>query len=209
MLVVSSSNVYGSQAREMPVDERVPVQPANPYARSKVEQEQAALRYHEKDGLDVVIVRPFNHAGPGQQVGFVVPDIAQQIAAIETGKQAPVLTVRALDPGLDLTDVRDVVQAYHLAVRSGETGQIYNVGSGTAWTVRALVDALRSLSTVQAIEVRQASPGTVARPALVCDSRRLRARVGWSPHVPIETTLRDTLNFWRQQEGAVEPAGGS
>jgi GDP-4-dehydro-6-deoxy-D-mannose reductase len=200
MLVVSSSNVYGSAPGEMPVDEQTPVQPANPYAESKVAQERAALRYHQDHGLDVVIVRSFNHTGPGQQVGFVVPDIAQQVAAIEIGEQEPVVTVQALDPGIDLTDVRDVARAYHLAVRGGEAGATYNVGSGRAWTVRALVDALRALSTAHPIEVREERPTAGARPALRCDSRRLQARVGWSPHLSIETTLLDTLNFWRQQK---------
>jgi GDP-4-dehydro-6-deoxy-D-mannose reductase len=200
MLVVSSSNVYGSAPRQMPVDEQTPVQPANPYAESKVEQERAALRYHEDHGLDVVIVRSFNHTGPGQQVGFVVPDIAQQVAAIEIREQEPVVTVQALDPGIDLTDVRDVARAYHLVVRGGEAGATYNVGSGRAWTVRALVDALRALSTVAPIDVRQERSGGGVRPALLCDSRRLRARVGWSPRLSIETTLLDTLNFWRQEK---------
>jgi GDP-4-dehydro-6-deoxy-D-mannose reductase len=98
-----------------------------------------------------------------------------------------------------------VVRAYHLALRSGEAGQAYNIGSGRAWTVRALVDALRALSTVHPIEARQERSGAGARPPLVCDSRRLEARVGWSPRIPIETTLLDTLNFWRERDGDPEP----
>ena len=107
VLVVSSSQVYA--VSDDPIDENTPLVPASPYGLSKLAQDQLAGQAWKEDGLDVVIARPFNHAGPRQSAEFVVSSFARQIARIEAGLAPPELRVGNLDTRRDMTDVRDVL----------------------------------------------------------------------------------------------------
>ena len=128
VLVVTSSQVY--QPSDDPIDENAPMRPATPYGLSKLAQDQLAERAFRDDGLDVVIARPFNHAGPRQSSDFAVASFARQIARIEAGLSAPELRVGNLDAQRDITDVRDTVRAYQALAESGTLLRPYNVCSG-------------------------------------------------------------------------------
>jgi len=145
-------------------------------------------------------VRPFNHIGPRQALGFVTSDFAHQIAAVEAGLQPPVVRVGNLSARRDFTDVRDMVRAYFLAVTQGEVGQVYNLGNDTALSISEILQALLNLSTAN-IQVendpQRMRPSDV--PVLACDSSRFRQRTGWEPRVPLEQTLRDILDYWRER----------
>jgi GDP-4-dehydro-6-deoxy-D-mannose reductase len=130
VLVVSSAQVY--QASEVPLDEHAPLVPSSPYGLTKLAQEQLALRSVIEDGLAVVVARPFNHAGPGQAADFALPSFARQIARIEAGLERPIIRAGNLDARRDMTDVRDVVDAYLLLAACGLPGEAYNVCSGRA-----------------------------------------------------------------------------
>src|SRR5262249_6180615 len=132
-LLVSSGELYGPVAESrQPIDESCPVSPLSPYALSKACQELYAGYYVRAEGLPVVVVRPFNHVGPRQGVGFVWSDIARQVAAIEQGRQPPVLEIGTVTTRRDFTDVRDMVRAYWLLLEHAPPGGLYNAASGRA-----------------------------------------------------------------------------
>jgi len=201
VLAVASSEEYGLVSKEdLPIDEDTPLRPLSPYAVSKVAQDLLGLQYHLTHKLDVVRVRPFNHIGPRQRIGFVAPDFASQVARVERGLQPPVIEVGNLEARRDFSDVRDVVRAYHLLVTQGRAGQVYNVGSGESHAVQDILDTLLSMTDVE-IEVRQdpkrMRPSDV--PEVICDATRIRQDTGWQPAISFEQSLADILNFWRQE----------
>jgi GDP-4-dehydro-6-deoxy-D-mannose reductase len=203
VLVVGSAEQYGAVPEaEQPIREAQPFRPASPYAVSKVAQEHLALQYALAFGLYVVATRSFNHSGPGQSDRFVLPSFARQVAQAERGVQAPVLQVGNLDVWRDFLDVRDVVRSYVMLLERGEAGQAYNVCRGEALRVRDLLDALLNLSRVPLrVETDPARARPADLPVLRGDPARLCERTGWHPQVPLEATLRDILDDWRQRAG--------
>jgi GDP-4-dehydro-6-deoxy-D-mannose reductase len=201
VLVVGSSEQYGLvRSEDTPIDEDTPFRPNNPYAVSKIAQDALALQYFLAYGQKIIRVRPFNHLGPGQNEHFVAAAFAQQIARIEAGKQEPIIYVGNLEAIRDFTDVRDIVRAYHLAITLGEPGEVYNIGSGRGHTIQWLLDTLLSLQPV-AVEVKQdparMRPSDI--PTNVCNNARFTRRTGWEPRIPLEQTLRDVLDYWRER----------
>jgi GDP-4-dehydro-6-deoxy-D-mannose reductase len=204
VLVVGSSEEYGLVSPEdLPIDEDTPLRPLNPYALSKVTQDLMGLQYYLTRKLHVVRVRPFNHIGPRQRIGFVAPDFASQIAAAELGQQPPIIEVGNLDVRRDLSDVRDVVRAYVMLITHGEAGQVYNVGSGESHSIQELLQILLAMSRVD-IEIRQdrdrLRPADI--PDAVCDPTRIREQTGWQTMIPLEQGLRDVLDYWRHEKEA-------
>ncbi len=206
VLVVGSSEEYGLVSPEdLPVGEDTPLRPLSAYGVSKVAQDLLGLQYHVTHRLHVVRARPFNHIGPRQQPGFVAPDFASQIAAAELGLQDPVIDVGNLSARRDFSDVRDVVRAYVLLITHGEPGQVYNVGSGQSRSMREVLESLTAMSETS-IRVRQDEermrPSDV--PDIVCDTRRTRERTGWQTTIPFEQSLRDILEYWREEKRGLQ-----
>ncbi|NJP05209.1 MAG: GDP-mannose 4,6-dehydratase [Chloroflexaceae bacterium] len=199
VLTVGSYEQYGLiQPEDLPIDEQTPLRPCNPYGTSKIAQDMLALQYYFSHGIDVVRVRPFNHIGPRQDVSFVAPAFAHQIAAIELGIQPPVLQVGDLRAQRDFTDVRDMVRAYYLAIESGQSGDVYNIGSGHALSVQTLLDHLLAASQVKiTVEPDPERMRPINVPLVVCDASRLQQHTGWSPAIPFAQTIHDILEDWR------------
>jgi GDP-4-dehydro-6-deoxy-D-mannose reductase len=196
VLVVGSATVYAPSAA--PLTEDAPVAPANPYARSKLAQELIALRAHIEDGLEVIVARPFNHTGARQAPAFVAPSIAKQIALIERGAADPVIKIGNLEAQRDLSDVRDVVRAYAAVMVRGAPGQVYNVASGVARSIRSVLDALVSRARAPVrIDVDPTRLRPQDTPVIVGDAARLKDATGWQPTVPFEQMLDDLLEYWR------------
>lgn len=195
VLVATSGQIYRASAE--PIDERSPLGPSNPYGLSKLAQDDLARRAAAR-GVDVVIARPFNHIGPFQDAGFAISSFARQIARIECGLEPPVLRVGNLAAERDVTDVRDVVDAYEGIMAGASRGAVYNVCSGRTWPIHALLDQLLAQSskriTVEIDPVRF-RPNDV--PRIQGDFSHLREDLGWLPTTAIEDTLRDTLHWWR------------
>lgn len=194
VLVTGSALVY-TQSPD-PVTEEHPIGPTTPYGVSKLAQEMTA----RDSPVDTLLVRPFNHAGPGQSPAYATSAFAQQIAEIEAGRREPVLRVGNLDAKRDITDVRDTVRAYHALVDRGVTRRPYNVCSGRAFSMRALLDILLSLARVR-VRVEN-DPGRLRpsdTPVVHGSHARLTADTGWEPRIAIEQTLADLLEYWRQK----------
>jgi len=198
VLVVTSAQVY--QASDEPIDENAPLVPGTPYGFSKLAEDRLAERAFADDGLDVVIARPFNHSGPRQSEAYAVSSFARQIARIEAGLAAPELLVGNLDTRRDMTDVRDVVEAYDLMMRTAPAGRAFNICSGRAWRMSDLLDELLHLARVP-ITVRtdteRLRPSDT--PVLQGDATRIRSELGWAPRIKVEQMLSDSLEWWRQQ----------
>jgi GDP-4-dehydro-6-deoxy-D-mannose reductase len=198
VLVTGSAAVYAPS--DTPIKEEDTLAPANPYALSKLAQEQLAMRAFADDGIDIVMVRPFNHTGPRQPPAFVAPSMARQIALIEKGDAEPVIRVGNLDARRDFTDVRDVVRAYVSLATLGRSGEIYNVGAGVGRSIQSLLDALRSRARVEVrVEVDPERLRPTETAALVADTTRLHARTAWQPQISFESRLDDLLEYWRAE----------
>ncbi len=199
ILIVVSNEVYGPPVY-LPVDEQHPMRPVSPYGVSKAAQDLMAQQYALAHGLPIVRVRPFNHIGPRQDLGFVCADFASQVARIEAGLQPPVIRVGNLSARRDFTDVRDVVAAYHLVLQHGRVGDVYNIGRGETHAIQEILDILLEASTVPIrVEVDPARLRPSDVPEVVCDAGHLRADTGWQPHIPFRQSVLDTLADWRER----------
>ena len=199
LLLIGSSEQYGIiKPQEIPVKETHSLEPSNPYAISKITQELIAQQYVKSYGMDIILVRAFNHIGPRQTPAFVVSDFAKRIAEMEKGKLDPVLMVGNLEAQRDFTDVRDIVRAYVQIMQKGTSGEIYNVGSGKSYRVREVLDILLNLSKV---EIKVETDPTRLRPSdmpiIECDNTKLKNITSWSTSYDIRDTLQDVLNYWR------------
>jgi GDP-4-dehydro-6-deoxy-D-mannose reductase len=194
VLLVSSSEVYGRVGQDcMPVREEQPFAPVNPYAASKAAAEMVGLQYWLGRELEVVRARAFNHTGPGQREGFVVPDLAKQVARVARGEQDAVLT-GDISVSRDITDVRDVVRAYRLLLVHGKPGEAYNVCRGEAVKVAEVLRRLMELAGVNApVRADPARYRPADVPVHVGDPSRLVALTGWRPEIPLDQTLADVL----------------
>jgi GDP-4-dehydro-6-deoxy-D-mannose reductase len=200
VLLIGSSEEYGAtRDQDGPLSEDRPLAPTNPYAVTKSCQEDFGRLYHHAYGLEIVMVRAFNHIGPGQRLGFVVPDFCSSIMAIERGKSEPVLKVGNLEAIRDFTDVRDIVRAYRFLLERGSPGEAYNVGSGCAVAISSILDILVGLSRVPLrVELDPGKYRPVEVRYIVADISKMRGETGWLPEIGLETSLADTLEYWRQ-----------
>ncbi|HEX4774484.1 MAG TPA: NAD-dependent epimerase/dehydratase family protein [Candidatus Saccharimonadales bacterium] len=196
-LIISSGTLYDPKAPQ-PLTEESPVLPNSPYAVSKIGQEQMAM-YYATRGFEAIIARPFNHIGPGQGPGFIVPDFAQQLVAIQKGEQSEML-VGNLDAQRDYTDVRDIVRAYRLLLEKGHSGEIYNICSGKPISGHEILEGLSQAAGLLP-EVKQ--DPTKMRPSdtptVSGNHDKLTQDTDWQPEISLETTFTDVIADWRSR----------
>ncbi len=206
VIIASSADLYGiASPASLPLTEGAPVQPRSPYGASKEAAEAIARQYQRGWGLDVVVVRPFNHIGPGQSQRFVAPAIAAKIAAAEAAGGGEV-THGDLSPERDFTDVRDVVRAYRQIAVSGKAGATYNVCSGRAVAMSTILDSLVSMSTVDITtrpDPKLVRP--VDLPVLRGSHAALTADTGWEPEISLTDTLSAVLDDARNRHQKESP----
>jgi len=196
-VIISSGSLY-DQKSSLPITELSPVLPNSPYAVSKLAQEQLA-QYYSTRGFEVVIARPFNHIGPGQNPGFIVPDLAQQIIACERGEASRIL-VGNLDAKRDYTDVRDIATAYRLLLESGKSGEVYNICTGRSLSGHDILSLLTKTSGLQAnVEEDPTKMRPADTPDIFGSHNKLTADTGWQPSIAIEKTIQDVLDDWRSR----------
>lgn len=201
ILITCSSEEYGIVTpEEMPLVENRGLKPCSHYAVSKVAQEVMGLMYEQAFRWRVFITRGFNQAGPGQSPGFVVSSFARQIAMIEAGGVPPVIKVGNLEAERDFIDVRDTVMAYLMVMQKGNPGSVYNVCSGSTRRISEILDLLVGMSSAEiTVEKDPARQRPSDIPVLKGDPSRIKEEVGWEPAIPIERTLKDTLDYWRSR----------
>ena len=154
--------------------------------------------YSKAYDMELMMIRAFNHIGPGQAPTFVVSDFCKQVAEIEKGLREPVMMVGNLAARRDFTDVRDVVKAYVKLVQMGVPGETYNVGSGNAQEIRQILDTIVSMSKVDiSVQIDPNKIRPVDVPIIEADITKINELTGWKPEISIEQTIRETLNYWR------------
>ncbi|TDN88381.1 NAD-dependent epimerase/dehydratase family protein [Microbacterium sp. BK668] len=201
VVVVSTGAVYAPPADDEVVSESSPLAPTSPYAVAKIAVETQA-DYYARRGLDTVVVRPFNHIGPGQGAGFLVPDLT---AALLQTPPDGVLRVGNLQAARDYTDVRDVARAYlAVAFAPSHRHRVYNVASGAAHSGR---DVLETIAEALGREVPalETDPSRLRPndPALIIGSpRRLADEFGWAPRIDWRASIRELV---AQQSGSAVP----
>lgn len=198
--IAGSSEEYGLvRENEIPVREDNPLRPMSPYGVSKATADMLGIQYHNSYGLNVVVTRGFNHTGPRRGKGFVCSEWSKRIAEIEKKGEGK-LTVGNLEAMRDFTDVRDIVRAYWLSVRECEAGERYNIGSGKGRKIRKILETLLDYTDAE-LNVEQnpekMRPSDV--PLLECDYSKFHEETGWEPEIKFEKTLKDLLNYWRDQ----------
>jgi GDP-4-dehydro-6-deoxy-D-mannose reductase len=201
VVLISSGEIYGPPDR-LPVDEEAPLRPQNPYAVSKAACDLLGGQYADATGLHVVRLRPFNHAGPGQSDDYVVGTLTRQVAEAEAaGLDEALLRTGNPDSARDFSDVRDMARAY-VAAAALDPG-VYNVASGQAVSVRELIDLVRAAARIPVRhEVDPARVRAHDVPEVRGSAERLRTATGWTPEIPLERTVADALEVWREELGA-------
>ena len=200
VVIIGSGEEYGYIKEGMvPIKEDTPLSPGNIYAITKACQNSMATIYSDAYGLDIVMVRAFNHVGPRQLPQFVVADFCKQVVEIEKGLKEPVIRVGNLTAKRDFTDVRDVVTAYTLLMKYGRRGETYNVGSGHAIAVQdILVEILNQTDKEIEIVVDSARLRPVDVPIIEADTTKIFNDTGWKPVITLQETIADTLAYWRK-----------
>jgi GDP-4-dehydro-6-deoxy-D-mannose reductase len=199
VLYISSADVYGKTKNADNITEDSPFYPANHYAVSKIAADRLSYQFSLNGKLNVVIVRPFNHTGPGQRKGFFVPDMISQIVELEKNSENNQLMVGNLESVKDFLDVRDVVAAYEAILEKDiEPGTAINVCSGKGVKFRDVLDMIINISGKQITlkdDPERMRPSEV--PLLIGNNQKLKELTGWEPNYNLEQTLKDTLEFWR------------
>ena len=199
ILLIGSGEEYGHiRPEETPIVEDTILRPGNIYAATKACQNMIGSIYSKAYDMDLMMVRAFNHIGPGQAPLFVVSDFCKQVAEIEKGKREPVIMVGNLAAKRDFTDVRDVVKAYVKLVQEGKAGETYNVGSGNAQEIRQILEKVVGMSNKEIrVETDPNKIRPVDVPIIEADISKLNILKGWKPEIPVEQTIHETLDYWR------------
>ena len=203
ILIPGSGEEYGEiPENELPITEKTTLIPVNPYAVTKIAQDLISHVYHITYGLNVIRVRAFNHEGPRRDNVFGIPWFAYQIAKIEKGLQEPIIKTGHIEDKRNFTHIRDMVEAYWVAIEKCIPGELYLIGSDEPekiYTYRQVVEILIKLSSVNDIKIERdekyVRPTSV--PRLIGDTSKFRELTGWSAKIPIEKILQDTLDYWR------------
>jgi len=194
ILLVSSAEIYGGGKGVVDVIHREddPAIPFSLYATAMASCELLARQYLNAHHMDISVVRPFGVTGPFQYRKFVLPSVADQIARIELHDGETVIYAGNLDVSRDYLDVRDQARAIAMLMKRASSGEVYNVCSGKARTIRDLVKFLASLSGAP-IESRvdPARERTIDIPLLVGSPEKIMQLTGWKPIIRIEDSLRD------------------
>lgn len=201
-LLIGSGEEYGHiREGECPINEDNTLRPGNIYAATKSCQNMLGKIYADAYDMDVMMVRAFNHIGPNQAPIFVVSDFCKQVADIEKGKHEPVMYVGNLSAKRDFTDVRDVVKAYGLLVKMGKKGETYNVGTGHALAIQEILDRIISMADCDIeVKVDESRLRPVDVPIIEPDIKKINECTGWKPQIDLNTTLKETLDYWRKAE---------
>ena len=199
--ICSSSEVYGQVTpEEVPIRETNPFRPASPYAVSKVGEDMIAYQYYLSYGIKTVRTRMFTHTGPRRGDVFAESAFAKQIAEVEAGLRVNPIKVGNLASVRTIADVRDTVLAYWMLMEKCPAGEVYNIGGSQTMTVGEMLEILKSFSQVK---IEHEIDPSLIRPSDVTlqipDITKFQKATEWKPEIPVETTLRDLLDYHRKR----------
>jgi GDP-4-dehydro-6-deoxy-D-mannose reductase len=192
IISVSSGAIYGPH-QELPITENSAIGLSSPYAVSKVLTENQC-QYYSARGLECVVVRPFNHIGPGQGKGFILPDFFNRLSEADT---SATIRVGNINSKRDYTDVRDIVDAYsRIALAPKLAHSLYNVCSGKSISGQDILSILKR--AVNKPDVQFEIDPSLIRPTdamdIYGDASRLRDELGWQPTYSIDKTIADFVS---------------
>jgi GDP-mannose 4,6-dehydratase len=199
--ICSSSEVYGQVSKEdVPIRETCPFRPASPYAVSKVGEDMVAYQYWVSYGIKTIRTRMFTHTGPRRGDVFAMSFFAKQVAAAELGLREPVIHVGNLESVRTFCDVRDAVRAYWILVNKCKPGEVYNIGGNRTMKIGDALKLLLSFSKTKCeinVDPRLVRPSDVTLQIPCTD--KFKNETGWQPEIPLEKTLQDILDYWRDE----------
>lgn len=207
VVVACSSAGYGPVAAEdLPVREDHALRPLHPYGVSKVAQDLLAAQYFANYSIPAIRIRIFKTSGPGK-LGDVCSDLAKRAVEIEMGVRPPIMEAGNLTTRRTIVDVRDLVPALCQSAKSCKPGEVYNVGGEDAYSVQELIETIRELSKLDfEVEQRPDLMRTHDEAVVAGDNAKFRNCCDWTPTIPITTTLRDTLDWWRVRLAGAVPS---
>lgn len=191
ILSIGSSEEYGNNAE--PLSEDTVLAPQNPYAVAKASQEMLGRLYAQNMGGEVVMTRSFNHIGPGQSTRFVIPSFIKQLVDISKGAENKML-VGNINVARDFTDVRDVVDAYYKILHHGKNGEVYNVCSGTANTLKGIIKIAEDILNIHAniiVDPQRLRPNETD--LVLGNNNKLKTELNWLPKYNVEQTIKDII----------------
>jgi GDP-4-dehydro-6-deoxy-D-mannose reductase len=200
ILSVGSSEEYGMvSTTDLPLTEESVLNPISPYAVARVSQELLSKVYVQGYGMDIIMTRSFNHIGPNQKDNFVISSFARQITQYKLGL---INTIEVGNVSIirDFLDVRDVVKAYTALMANGTSGEVYNICSNQGYALSEIITKMMKLAGVaHDYTVNPALIRPVDNPIIIGSNAKIKAQCDWQPHIPLEKTLQDTLNYWSTQ----------
>jgi GDP-4-dehydro-6-deoxy-D-mannose reductase len=199
VVVACSSAEYGPVASsDLPVREDHPLRPLHPYGVSKVAQDLLAAQYFANYSIPCMRIRIFNTTGPGK-IGDVCSDLAKRAVEMELGMRPPSLLVGNLTKRA-IVDVRDLVRGLWLSAECCAPGDVYNLGGNQVYSVQQVIEAIQAQVKIS-FAVTQ-DPSLVRgcdEPVIAGDTTKFRNCSGWSTEIDLAKTLRDMLDWWRNQ----------
>jgi len=190
-----SAYLYG-QPHKLPISEDDAIQPNNPYAHSKYLAEQACAFYSKEFGVSAVIVRPFNIYGIGQSVKYLIPHIIKQ--ALEDKE----IKVKDLTPRRDYVYLDDLIEALMLTVESPKKNAVYNIGTGTSFSVEEIINSVQKIVGTNKKVVSEQIVRKNEINDVVADITRANKDLGWYPktklHEGIKKVVEDIKNNYQQ-----------
>ena len=197
LIIPGSAAEYGEiNCDQERLKEAVLPQPVSWYGFYKYMQTNLSLLYARK-GFDVVVARMFNISGSGVPAVFSLGRFSKEITLIEKGAKKNVIQTGYLGDKRDFLDINDVCSALSALAQKGASGEIYNVCSGRAHTMRELLEKLLKCSTVKNISIEETADDSFPRYDSVGSNEKIKKMTSWRPEVKIEQSLEDTLNHYR------------
>lgn len=195
ILITSTSEIYGEV--DGVINENTRPEPNTHYGISKYAQDMIARLYHRAYGMPVILSRSFNVTGEGRASVFVDSDFAKQVVEIEQGKRT-VIKHGNLESARDFTDIKDVVKGYVAIMNSERWGEVFCLAQGVSTKIQEVLDILKKNSMA---EVRTEIDPSRLRPVdtkqMIADASKAKNELGWTPTVPLEQSLKELLNYWR------------
>ena len=201
VVVAGSSAEYGIvDPQSVPISETAPLLPLHPYGVSKVATDLLAYQYWAGFGLDAVRVRIFNCTGP-RKVGDALSDFVRRTVWLERHPQVKAIRVGNLGTKRTIVDVRDLNRGLILLLERGKSGEVYNLGGSTAYSMSAVLSRVLQLATRSDIipEVDPKLLRPTDEPIIWADCTKLKAATRWEPTISLDQTIDDMLSYWRQK----------